>query len=69
GLGSALLQHAFFAFYQYGQHKVGLNVDSDSLTDATRLYSKAGMQVARQSDVYHKELRPGKDLTTTGILI
>ncbi len=67
GLGKALLQHAFIEFYKYGQHKVGLTVDSDSLTDATRLYTKAGMRMVRQFDVYHKELRPGKDLSTQEI--
>ncbi len=64
GLGMALLQHAFYALYQRGQRKVGLAVDAASLTDATRLYEKAGMHVVRQYDTYHKELRPGKDLTT-----
>ncbi len=67
GLGMALLQHAFVEFYKYGQHRVGLSVDSDSLTDATRLYTKAGMQMDRQYDVYQKELRPGRDITTQEI--
>jgi mycothiol synthase len=67
GLGMALLQHAFYALYQHGQRKVGLAVDAASLTDATRLYEKAGMHVVRQYDTYHKELRPGKDLTTQEI--
>jgi len=43
---------------------VGLGVDAQSLTGATRLYEKAGIRVERQYDVYEKELRPGKDLSS-----
>jgi len=39
-------------------------VDAASLTNATRLYEKAGMHVTRQYDTYEKELRPGKSLAT-----
>ncbi len=64
GLGKALLQHAFFELYQRGRRKVALGVDATSLTNATHLYESAGMRVVRQYDTYHKELRPGKDLST-----
>ncbi|MEW5988306.1 MAG: GNAT family N-acetyltransferase [Chloroflexota bacterium] len=64
GLGLALLYHTFGEFYRRGHHKVGLGVDASNLTGATRLYEKAGMRVARQYDLYEKELRPGVDLTT-----
>ena len=64
GLVLALLQHAFYEFYRRGQHKVGLNIDADSLTKATELYIKAGMRIDRQSDAYHKELHAGRDLST-----
>jgi len=64
GLGLAMLQHAFRACYERGKHKVALEVDSSSLTGATRLYEKAGMHVQRQEVNYEKELRPGKDLST-----
>jgi mycothiol synthase len=66
GLGLALLQHSFCELYQCGLRKVGLGVDADSLTGATRLYEKAGMR----SDplhthlFYEKELRPGIELST-----
>jgi mycothiol synthase len=63
GLGLALLRHAFAALYKRGQRRVGLGVDAESLTGATRLYEKAGMHVARQHVTYEKELRPGRDLT------
>lgn len=64
GLGLALLHHTFGEFYRRGHHKVGLGVDASNLTGATRLYEKAGMRVARQYDLYEKELRPGVNLAT-----
>jgi len=47
GLGIALLLHSFGEFYRRGKYKVGLGVDSQNLTGATRLYERAGMHVAR----------------------
>lgn len=67
GLGMALLKHSFNAFYARGYKRVGLGVDASSLTGATRLYQKAGMQVVQQIDMYEKELRPGVDLTTQSV--
>lgn len=63
GLGLALLHHTFGEFYRRGQPRVGLGVDADSLTGATRLYEKAGMHVAREQCAYEKELRPGEELS------
>jgi mycothiol synthase len=57
GLGLALLLHAFNEFYQRGDRMVGLGVDAQSLTGATRLYEKAGMHVTRRYDTYEKVLR------------
>jgi GNAT superfamily N-acetyltransferase len=57
GLGLALLLHSFTEFYQRGDRVVGLGVDAQSLTGATRLYEKAGMRVTRQYDTYEKVLR------------
>lgn len=65
GLGRALLLTAFQAFYQRGKQRAGLFVDAASLTNATRLYEKAGMHITLQSDNYMKELRGGEDITTT----
>jgi len=65
GLGMALLLTAFNEFYRRGKKCVGLAVDASSLTNATRLYEKAGMQVTHLYDTYELELRPGKNLTTT----
>lgn len=67
GLGMALLHHSFGEFYRRGRRKVGLGVDSQNLTGATRLYLQAGMHVARQYDTYEKELRGGVELSTQAI--
>jgi len=64
GLGLALLHHAFGAFYRRGTREVTLNVDSQSLTGATRLYLRAGMHQVSQIDFYEQELRPGVELST-----
>jgi mycothiol synthase len=57
GLGLALLQHAFGEFYRRGKRKVGLGVDANNLTGATRLYERAGMWIARRYDTYGKVMR------------
>ena len=69
GLGMALLLHAFGEFYRRGIYKVGLGVDSQNLTGATRLYERAGMHVALQHDTYEKELRAGVELSTQSITV
>ena len=63
GLATALLQHSFVKLFERGKKRVGLAVDSASLTGANRLYEKAGMKVTRESIAYEKELRPGQDLS------
>lgn len=68
GLALALLYHIFGESYRRGLKRVGLGVDAGSLTGATRLYEKAGMEIARQYNNYEKELRPGRDLTTQQIV-
>lgn len=64
GLGMALLLHSFGEFYRRGKYKVGLGVDSQNLTGATRLYERAGMHVARIYISYEKELRAGIEPST-----
>src|SRR5690606_21254401 len=54
GIGLALLQHTFGAFYRRGQKRVGLGVDAESLTGATRLYERAGMHVAQERVTFEK---------------
>ncbi len=65
GLGTALLKKAFHEFYHRGKKRVGLAVDASSLTNATKLYEKAGMYVTKQFDTYEMELRSGEVLSTT----
>jgi mycothiol synthase len=62
GLALALLLHTFREFQSRGKKKVGLGVDAQNLTGATRLYEKAGMRIFRQYDQYEIELRPGVEL-------
>ncbi len=62
GLGSALLHHAFDAFYQRGIKRVTLAVDGQSLTGAQRLYESVGMRVMTRIGRYEKELRSGREL-------
>jgi mycothiol synthase len=54
GLGLALLRHAFGVFHARGRRLVGLAVDSQSPTGATRLYERAGMHVTEQYDTCEK---------------
>jgi mycothiol synthase len=56
GLGLALLQYGFRALRQRGHAHVGLEVDSENETGATRLYERAGMHVTRRYATYEKEL-------------
>ena len=60
GLGMALLLYSFGTFYHRGTTEVRLLVDAESLTGATRLYERAGMQRIRQYDNYEKVVRTGK---------
>jgi ribosomal protein S18 acetylase RimI-like enzyme len=62
GLGEALLLHSFGEFYKRGMKTIGLGVDAENPTGATRLYKKAGMSVAAEYVIYEKELRAGCDI-------
>ena len=64
GIGMALLQHTFREFYLHGISKVALDVDSQNLTGATRLYQRAGMRRIHCNNIYEKEIRPGVELST-----
>jgi mycothiol synthase len=56
GIGAALLSHSFTELKKRGLERVALGVDSESLTGATRLYERQGMQVKVQFDLYGKSL-------------
>jgi hypothetical protein len=62
-----MLHHTFAQFYQRGIRKVGLGVDGQSLTGATRLYEKAGMHPVYEETLYEKELRSGVELATQSL--
>lgn len=60
GLGLALLLASMGEFYKRGMKKVGLTVDAENPTGATRLYERAGLQMANEYIVFEKILRSGK---------
>ncbi len=62
GLGFALLKHTFGEFYKHGIKTIGLGVDAQNPTGATRLYQKVGMYPASEHVTYEKELRPRREL-------
>ena len=58
GIGEALLRLAFCELYARGRRRVGLGVDAENTTGATRLYERVGMEVAWRDDAYEKLLQP-----------
>jgi len=66
GLGLALLHQAFTWFWERGERRVGLGVDTENPTDARRLYERAGMRAVWQADVYQKVLREVEERAATG---
>ena len=62
GLGEALLLQSFYNLHANGYKTIGLGVDAENPTGATRLYIKAGMRAASEFVTYEKELRPGRQL-------
>jgi mycothiol synthase len=62
GLGEALLLHSFAEFYRRGTTTIGLGVDAQNPTGATRLYQKVGMRAVSEFLTYEKELRAGREI-------
>ncbi len=62
GLGEALLYASFGEFYGRGMKTIGLGVDAQNPTGATRLYQKVGMYAASEFVTYEKELRAGRNV-------
>ena len=56
GIGLALLKHIFLEFHRRGESHVGLGVDTENASGATRLYERAGMRAINEDVVYEKEL-------------
>ena len=57
GIGKALLLHSFDEFYKRSIKTIKLNVDSKSLTNASKLYESVGMKTVQQYHIYKKEMR------------
>ncbi len=64
GIALNLLYHSFRELKKLGRTHVTLGVDAQSLTGATRLYKKAGMEVVETSLTWEKILRDGVDHRT-----
>lgn len=58
GLAKALLLKSFREFHARGQRRVGLGVDSQNATGATKLYESVGMAVDAEQVVWEKLLAP-----------
>ena len=56
GLGRALLLQAFGELHARGERRVGLGVDSENPSQATRLYESVGMHVEADHATFVKEL-------------
>lgn len=56
GLARALLRHSFREFQRRGASRVGLGVDAENPTGATRLYESVGMRVEADHITFVKEL-------------
>ena len=56
GIGRALLLQTFGEFYRRGVRCIRLSVDSNSLTNAPRLYESVGMKTVQQYSIYKKDL-------------
>ncbi len=56
GLGEAMMLEAFRRFWDAGERVVGLGVDAQNETGATRLYERVGMRVSWSATVFEKEL-------------
>jgi ribosomal protein S18 acetylase RimI-like enzyme len=56
GIGLALLEHTLVEFHRRGESHVGLGVDTQNPSGATRLYERAGMRVINEDVVYEKDL-------------
>ena len=62
GVATALLQHAFRAYYRRGIYRVVAECDQDSFTGAHKLFSQVGMSRFRHADIYEKVIRRGREL-------
>jgi mycothiol synthase len=66
GVGRALLLHAFATLHSRGHRRIGLGVDAQNATGATRLYESAGMRVTLRHEFHKRVLRPGRPVSAAG---
>lgn len=67
-IGLALTLHILNVFYERGTTQVLTDTDGDGLTQAYRVYQKAGMEIFRREHVYEKMVRSGQDLVKRTLL-
>lgn len=67
GIATALLLTCLGELYCRGRRRAALDVDTDSLTGATRLYERVGFRPVRQAVALEKVLRQGRDLRTLSV--
>jgi ribosomal protein S18 acetylase RimI-like enzyme len=65
-IGRALLLHAFAALHAGGHRRIGLGVDAQNATGATRLYESAGMTVTLRHEYHRRVLREGTAVSSQG---
>jgi mycothiol synthase len=61
GLGQAMLLHSFGEFYRRGTKTVGLGVDAQNPTGATRLYQRVGMHAVSEYVTYENDMRQTRE--------
>jgi mycothiol synthase len=61
GVGETLLRHVFRALFLRGKRGCDLHVDTQSLTGATRLYERLGMEAHPRFALWEKEIRPERE--------
>ncbi len=55
---------SFEEFYRHGKLKLDLIVDAPNLIGTTQIQKRTGIYIARQYDIYEKELRAGQEQQT-----
>ena len=66
GVGRTLLLEAFAALHALGHRRIGLGVDAQNSTGATRLYESAGMHVTLRHEFHRRVLRSGRPVSAQG---
>ncbi|MEK7315585.1 MAG: hypothetical protein AAB011_05345, partial [Candidatus Eisenbacteria bacterium] len=57
---------AFAALHAGGRRRIGLGVDAQNATGATRLYESAGMKVTLRHEYHRRVLRAGAAVNARG---